>query len=146
MEQKFAVTNSSMEMKFYLTFNGWRGQIKDSEKLLYPEEEAVAVAQALSYLEEDGHVYGFEEVSVFKYLREDAVYSPERHCTEYMKPEVAMKFAKNYKDEISETSLDGVLFSLEYATLASAFSWESTPEGYAYWEGVAKELKSLANE
>ena len=146
MEQKFAVTNSAMGMKFYLTANGWRGNIPDSEKLLYPEEEAVAVAQALSYLEEDSHVYGFEEVHTFKYLREDAVYSPTRHCTEYMLPEVALEFARNYKDDIIEATLDGILFSLEYATLASAFDWSTSPEGSEYWESVAAELKWLADK
>lgn len=32
------------------------------------------------------------------------------------------------------------------ASLYSAFAWEFTPEGFAYWRGIAKRLEEMRGE
>lgn len=145
MEQNYVVTNVVAGVKLYLTKCGWLGGIEDSKKLVYTASEAQAVVRSLRYLDNGTHSFDYEVLGRFQYLKDDAVYSSDKHCTTYMKQEVAQKFAKAYKEYVSRHDEKYILEVLDKPTLIDSFDWSDTKEGGSYWGAVNRELKELAN-
>ena len=145
METNYVVTNVVAGVKLYLTKCGWLGGVENSEKLVYTASEAQAVVRSLRYLDNGTHSFDYEVLGKFQYLEDDAVYSSDKHCTTYMKQEVAQKFARAYKEYISRYDEEYILEVLDEPTLINSFDWSETEEGSSYWGDVNKELKELAN-
>lgn len=145
MEHNYVVTNVVAGVKLYLTKCGWLEGVENSEKLVYTASEAQAVVAALRYLDNGSALINYEEVGKFQYLKDDAVYSSDKHCTNYMKQEVAQRFARAYKEYISRHDEEDILGVLDEPTLINSFSWSDTEEGSSYWGAVNMELKELAN-
>lgn len=142
MEKKWMVKWRFMNMTFYITSEGWSTCSHNEEKTLFTEDEANVVLNTLSCIMQGSDISS-EQVSRFKYLKDDAVYSPKKHYTEYLKPEVAEKFATNVQDVMGLNSTNDTLNMFKYQCLSFAFDWENTPEGEDYWLGVSKELDKL---
>lgn len=144
MEPKYVITNVVAGVKLYLTKCGWLGGVENSEKLVYTASDAQAVVRSLRYLANGTYSFDYEEVGKFQYLKDDAVYSSDKHCTTYMKEEVAQKFARAYKEYISRHDEDDILDTLCIPALINSFYWSDTEEGASYWCDVNRELNELA--
>jgi hypothetical protein len=144
MEPKYVITKVVVGVKLYLTRDGWLGDIEDRKKLMYTASDAQTIVAALRYLDNGSALINYEEVGKFQYLKDDAVYSPDKHCTTYMKKEVAQKFARAYKEYISRYDEEYILEVLDEPTLINSFDWSDTEEGASYWGDVNRELKELA--
>ena len=144
MEPKYVITKAVIGIKMYLTRDGWLGGIEDRKKLMYTASDAQTVVAALRYLDNGNALINYEEVGKFQYLEDDAVYSADKHCTAYMKQEVARKFARAYKKYVSRYDEDYILEVLDEPTLINSFDWSATEEGSSYWGDVNRELKELA--
>ncbi len=144
MEPKYVITKAVIGIKMYLTRDGWLGGIEDRKKLMYTASDAQTVVAALRYLDNGNALINYEEVGKFQYLKDDAVYSSDKHFTTYMKEEVAQKFARAYKEYISRHDEDDILDTLCIPTLINSFDWSDTEEGASYWGDVNRELKELA--
>ncbi len=144
MEPNYVITKVVAGVKLYLTKSGWLGNVENSKKLVYTASEAQAVVMPLRYLDNGSALINYEEVGKFQYLKDDAVYSPDKHCTTYMKKEVAQKFARAYKEYISRHDEDDILDILCNPALINSFDWSDTEEGASYWGDVNRELKELA--
>lgn len=143
MEPNYVITKVVAGVKLYLTKGGWLGDVEDSKKLMYTASDAQTVVAALRYLDNGSALINYEEVGKFKYLKDDAVYSSDKHCTTYMKEEVARKFARAYKEYISRHDEDDILDTLCIPALINSFYWSDTEEGASYWSAVNGELGEL---
>lgn len=144
MEPKYVITKAVVGIKLYLTREGWLGGIEDNKKLMYTASDAQMVVAALRYLDNGSALINYEEVGKSQYLKDDAVYSSGKHCTTYMKQEVAQKFAREYKKYVSQYDEEYILEVLNEPTLLNSFDWSDTEEGSSYWGDVNRELKELA--
>ena len=128
----------------HLTRNGWNMIPKD-RTLFDTEDIAHNVCMAFKQTDkDDSHIYSYEKVHNFKYLKDYEVYTPGTHITQYMLPEVVQRFVVNFQKSVSQCERwYDIYWRLQNPDMNLAFVWADTPEGYEYWNAVDNELREM---